>query len=218
MNKNFFLSRNILCVILLLCSIFLTACETEKEYQTTNTDLYLQMEGHIANEGMDIRSGFFVFPDSINDMQNVKYQYYCKEGIAENSYMIYLNVKHSNQKSYEEEIERLTSITCSVKTSKNVVKNDIEYTEELFDYPAYVAVYNTNMSFEYALADMDNNTIIYVYMKLCEGKDFLPKEYLPKEFRESSMMEYDTTWKNQNIYYAPDGDGIYVYYLDDVLN
>lgn len=218
MNKNFFLSRNILCVILLLCSIFLTACGTEKEYQTTNTDLYLQMEGHIANEGMDIRSGFFVFPDSINDMQNVKYQYYCKEGIAENSYMIYLNVKYSNQKSYEEEIERLTSITCSVKTSKNVVKNDIEYTEELFDYPAYVAVYNTNMSFEYALADMDNNTIIYVYMKLCEGTDFLSKEYLPKEFRESSMMEYDTTWKNQNIYYAPDGDGIYVYYLDDVLN
>lgn len=217
MNKMFFL-RRFFCVMILGCSIFLTACGGEKEYKTTNTDLYLQTEGHVANEGMDIRSGFFVFPSSISDLDNVEYEYYCKEGIAENSYMIYLKAEYPNPKSYEAEIERLENITCSVKTSKDVVVNNIVYTEELFDYPAYVTVYNTNMSFEYALADAENNTIIYVYLRLCEGIDFLSKEYLPIEFRETSMMNYDTDWENQNIYYAPDGDGIYVYYQDNVLN
>lgn len=218
MNKMLFLSRRYFCVIALVCILFLTACGAAKDYQTTNTDLYLQTEGHIANEGMDIRSGFFVFPSSISDLENVEYEYYCKEGIAENSYMINLKVEYPNQEAYEAEIERLENITCSVKTSKDVVMNNIEYTEGLFDYPAYVAIYNTNMSFEYALADEENNTIIYVYLRLCEGVDFLPKKYLPIEFRETSMMNYDTDWKNQNIYYAPDGDGVYVYYQDDVLN
>lgn len=212
MKKKFFLSSRFFCVMILSCSVLLTACGGEKEYHTTNAESYLQTEGHIANEGSDIRCGFFVFPTSISDLQNVEYEYYCKEGIWENTYMIYLNIEYPNQKSYEAEIERLADITCSVKTSNDMVVNTIEYTEELFNYPAYVTVYNTNMSFEYALADAENNTIIYVYLKLCEGMDFLPMEYLPIEFRETSMMNYDTSWKNQNIYYAPDGDGVYVYY------
>lgn len=218
MNKMIFQHKMFLGIIILTMSVYFTACGTVNEYQTSNQELYMETEGHIANEGMDIRSGLFVFPETISGLKNVEYEYYCKEGTIENTYMIYLNAEYPNQESYEIEVERLENITCSVKTSNDIVINDIEYTEELFDYPAYVTVYNTNMSFEYALADAENNTIIYVYLKLCEGIDFLPMEYLPIEFRETSMVMYDTSWENQNIYYAPDGNGIYIYYQDDVLN
>lgn len=96
----------------------------------------------------------------------------------------------------------------------NAVKNTINYTEKLFDYPAYITIYNTNMSFEYALTDDENRCIIYIFLKLYEGAKFLPEEYLPLEFQGKSMMNYDTSWQNQNIYYSTDTNGDHVYYLD----
>ena len=77
-----------------------------------------------------------------------------------------------------------------------------------------MTVYHTNKSFEYALVDEESRSVVYVYLKLCEGSEFLQDMYLPREFQGKTMMEYDTNWENQNIYYAPDGDGVQVYYLD----
>lgn len=215
-RKSFNLNTMVLSFVASICVILLTGCGQENTYHTTDVSLYLQMEGNIANEGEDVRSGFFVFPESIEEFSNVEYEYYCEEGVLDNSYMIFLKATYPDEKSYNEEEERLSNITCEVKTSKGTVVNEIEYTETLFEYPAYVTVYNTNMSFEYALTDEENYSVVYVYLKLCEGSDFLPDKYLPKEFVESSMMNYDTSWKNQNIYYAPDGDGVHVYFQDEI--
>ncbi|MEE1281817.1 MAG: hypothetical protein UHK60_06145 [Acutalibacteraceae bacterium] len=203
-----------LCLISSLICIFTTACGNVETYHTTDTKKYLQTEGHIDNEGMDIRSGLFIFPDSIEELTNVEYEYDCKEGLLDNSYMIFLKGSYSDKQAYEKEIMRLENISCSVDTSEKTVVNKIQYSDSLFDYPSYVAVYNTNLSFEYALADEENNSVIYIYLKQCEGADFLPEEYLPIEFRGNSMMDYDLKWENQNIYYAPDSNGDHVYYQD----
>lgn len=197
---------------LCLCAGF-AACKGEETYQTTDPDLYLQTEGHIANEGMDIRSGLFIFPESIEDLEQVQYRYACKEGLLDNSYLIYLKATYSDA-AYMAEKERLANIQCTIKLPNEAVSNAIEYTETQFNFPAYVAVYNTNMSFEYALADDENNCMIYVYLKLFEGVDFLPELYLPLEFIGKSVLKYDSSWKNQNIYYATDSNGDHVYYLD----
>lgn len=208
--------KKVICLLLIIFSLCLTACNQKKSFHTGDVTQYLQTEGHIENEGTDIRSGLFIFPDTVVKLENVEYEYYCEEGILDNTYMIYLKAEYPDQESYEAEIERLANICCSVKTSEEIVVNDIEYTEDLFEYPAYVSVYNTNMSFEYALTDVENNIVVYVYLKLCEGAEFLPEEYLPIEFKSKSMMNYDTSWENQNIYYAPDGTDVYVYYLDEM--
>lgn len=202
-------------VILLLLGLCagLTNCKGRGTYQTADPNAYMETEGHIANEGMDIRSGLFIFPESIEGLENVQYQYACKEGLLENSYLIYLKATYSDT-AYREEKERLANIRCTVELPENTVENAIEYSETLFDYPAYVAVYNTNMSFEYALADDEHNCIRYVYLKLYEGADYIAEEYLPLEFKGKSMLNYDTTWQNQNIYYATDSNGDHVYYLD----
>ena len=215
MIRAFNISKKIiLCPISLVLCILLTACGETGVYCTTNLNEYLQITGHITNEGIDIRSGLFIFPKSIEELTDVEYKYYCKQGVIDNSYMIYLKGNYPDEESYESEIMRLKNISCSIKTSEDTVINNIEYSDTLFDYPAYIAIYNTNISFEYALADDEHNCVIYIYLKQCEGFDFLPKEYLPQEFRETSMMEYDVSMENQNIYYAPEENGDYVYYLD----
>ncbi len=214
MKKSHAISERVFILLLLvgLC-VQLAACDTAKSYSTTHPKDYLQTTGHIANEGMDIRSGLFIFPESIEDLENVQYQYTCKEGLLDNSYLIYLKATYSDT-AYREEKERLANIHCSVNLPRKTVENSIEYSETLFKYPAYVAVYNTNMSFEYALSDDENRCIIYVFLKLYEGADFLPEAYLPLEFKGKSMLNYDTTWQNQNMYYATDNNGDHVYFLD----
>ncbi len=199
-------------LVVLFC-VQLAACAAPKSYQTEDPDLYLQTQGHIANEGTDIRSGLFVFPDSLEGLENVEYRYLCKEGLLDNAYGIYLKASYSED-AYQAETERLANIRCEVQLSTKSVENAITHTELLFHYPAYIAVYNTNMSFEYALADEENRCIIYVYLKLLEGGDFLPEAYLPLEFAGKSMLNYDTSWQNPNIYYATDTSGDHVYYLD----
>lgn len=214
MNKSYCIFKRISMVLLLIgLSIQLAACGTAESYSTMDSDLYLQTEGHIANEGMDIRSGLFIFPESIEDLEQVQYRYACKEGLLDNSYVIYLKATYSDA-AYLAEKERLTNIQCTIELPDETVTNAIEYTETLFNFPAYVAVYNTDMSFEYALADDENNCIIYVFLKLFEGADYLAEEYLPLEFKGKSMLNYDTTWQNLNIYYATDNNGDHVYYLD----
>lgn len=202
-------------VILLLFGLCagLTACKSNETYQTTDPKAYLKTEGHIANEGTDIRSGLFTFPKSIENLENVQYQYACKEGLLDNSYLIYLKATYSDT-DYRNEKERLSNIRCTVKLPEKTVENTIAYNETSFNYPAYIAVYNTDMSFEYALADDENRCIIYVFLKLYEGADFISEKYLPLEFNNKSMLNYDTAWKNQNIYYATDANGDHVYYLD----
>lgn len=199
-------------VFLGLCAGIIS-CRSAATYQTTDINEYLDMGGHIENEGMDIRSGLFIFPESVEESKNAQYRYVCQEGVMDNSYMIYLKATYSDS-AYQDEKERLSNIQCVIEMPNNAVKNTINYTEKLFDYPAYITIYNTNMSFEYALTDDENRCIIYIFLKLYEGAKFLPEEYLPLEFQGKSMMDYDTSWQNQNIYYSTDTNGDHVYYLD----
>lgn len=215
MNKKFGLHKKLFVVLTLFnCFVMMSACGQQEKYHTTDSNEYLKTQGHITNEGTDIRSGLFIFPESIENHENSEYEYYCKRGVLDNSYMIFLKTSYTNKEAYELELKRIADISCSINTSAGTILNKIQYAEDLFEYPAYVTIYNTNMSFEYALIDEENNSVIYVYLKLCEGADYLPDKYLPTEFNGKSMLQYDTSWTNQNIYYAPDGEGTHIYYLD----
>ena len=192
----------------------LPGCTSEEHYRTDSVSEYMQLSGHITNEGLDIRSGLFIFPESPVGMENVQYTYACKYGALDNSYLLFLKGTYPDQAAYDAELQRLQGISCSVSLPEETANNTVQYSETLFAYPAYITVYNTNLSFEYALTDAKTRSIVYVYIKLYEGADFLPSEYLPLEFAGSSMMDYDSTWTNQNIYYAPCGNGDHAYYKD----
>lgn len=196
-----------------LCCFTIASCGQASEYDTTDIGEYMQMQGHIAGEGLDIRSGLFIFPESVDGLAAAEYRYYCKEGLLDNSYLLFLKATYPNELAYAKEVDRLSGISCTVKTSSSTVVNPVAYSESKFSYPAYIAVYNTDLSFEYALTDDEERSVVYIYIKQCEGADFLPQEYLPVEFAGGSMMDYDTQWREQNIYYTPK-DGNMVHYKD----
>ena len=94
------------------------------------------------------------------------------------------------------------------------MNKEIMYSDSLFAYPAYVAIYNANSSFEYALLDEENRTVVYVYHQLLndENSGNTPKEYCPLEFQEKGMGGIGS-WDNFHLYYEEDGDsGNYMYY------
>lgn len=124
----------------------------------------------------------------------------------------YAEVTYSEE-DYKREKERISSLKCEVPLSENEgsVSNSIVYSEELFAYPAYIAIYASNLSYEYALTDEKNNKIIYVYAKLKDLNGMIPDKYLPIETIGKNMYEKNS-WDNINIYYAEDENGDYKFY------
>ena len=181
----------------------------DSHYHTEDPAEYLQISGHITNEGMELRSGLFVFPESIEGLEDAEYHYTADYDGFFVDYMIYLKAAYSDEE-YAAEVERLSSITCTVKTPDETVVNSVLYSEDLFNYPAYITIYNCDLSHEYALLDEANNTIVYVYVKQYKPDGTLPQEYFPLEFMNDEVLG-GIGWGNQNIYYAPH-QGNYCYY------
>ena len=185
----------------------------EKEYFTDDFKQYGIWDGHIELEREDMESALAVFPKEINNQNEAAYYYYCgKRSFTDNVYIIFGEMKYSSE-AYESEKERLSKIECRIKSGNDeeIVCNKIQYTEDLFAYPAYVAIYGSNLSYEYALLDEEEQRIIYVFAKLKDLNGILPDEYLPVEMVGQDMYEKNR-WENINIYYAKNENGDYVFY------
>ncbi len=153
-------SRTIIIIGALILSVIAFGCVgvilynmlfgTEQDsYSTTDIREYKKFDHGIDTEEMDLLKdcGMYVFPDKLpaNDLEQ-QYYYYCENG-WENEYQIFLKVQYSEE-DFKQEIERLSKIHCTINTSYQSVVKDVMYSEELFDYPAYVSVYDSNSSFE----------------------------------------------------------------------
>lgn len=214
--RNSFLGIVISVILLFLGGIYV--CVTDsilEEYITKETSEYGNWDGHIDLERESLESGLFLFPEEISTAVDSDYLYYCavdKHSIHQ--YGIYTSVTYSQQE-FQEEVERIADIQCKVQVSSQgeYVTNSIMYSEELFAYPAYVAIYGSNLSYEYALLDAANNRIIYVYLQLKDGNEIIPEEYLPIEAVGKDMYE-NNSWDNQNLYFSKDENGDYCYYKD----
>lgn len=175
----------------------------DEKYETSDIKEYGFYHGHIEGEAEGIGSGLFIFPKKISSKAtDKKYYYRCGTAGFDNFYEIILECTY-DQESYDEEIERLTEITCEVRNksaSDEVVINKIEYSEEKFKYPAYITVYASHDTYEYALCDEETKRIIYVYMQMSNSKEILQEEYLPIEYSKKSLLSANS-WENTNIYY-----------------
>lgn len=118
------------------------------------------------------------------------------------------------EEELKKEKKRLSEIQCDVKRGKIRKKNKVQFSDTLFEYPAFISIYDCNNSFEYALLDESKNTIIYIYLQLCDGNTLLPSEYVPIEYQGKDMGSKND-WSNTNIYYATDENGDHTYYKDE---
>ena len=130
-----------------------------------NTKRIIGSPSPINNEEYDyqtissIAMNGYVFPPSITSSFSNYFFFFsekhdCSRGTVFRS-EIFLASTYDNE-TFEFEKKRIESLECYRK--KPV------YIEDLFPLPAFVASYNMNSCFEYALLDCDNSKIYYIYL------------------------------------------------------
>ena len=184
-----------------------------QEYITVLPSEYGNWSGHIDYEEEEFNSGLYIFPENVSNALDVDYLYYTAidfHSIGNN--IIYAEVTYSEE-DYIKEIERIANIECKIKMSPegDYHTNNINYSEDLFAYPAYVAIYACNLRYEYVLMDEANHKIIYIYSHLKDMNGVIPQEYLPLEVIGKDMYE-NSSWDNINIYYSEDENGDHMSY------
>lgn len=115
-----------------------------------------------------------LFPETVEDKRvidlNCTHTTYQLVGTG---WQVELSVKYDNE-SFNAEKTRLSDLCKS-----SIVCGSSKY----FDTFAYATVWNRNSCFEYAVADENENTVVYVYLQLISKDDLkitgsrIPKEY-----------------------------------------
>jgi len=183
-----------LCVIILLKGAslpFLTFFE-EKEY-TDNISDYKSRNEIVDKAQENIHSLLLTFPEEQPGSMHIeKYMYRESTGIFASTYEILLAYT-LNDTDFEKEKERIQEIELETGDTKQ----SVVYTEDGFNYPAYVTAFESEMVYEYALIDEENNRIICVFCQYTDEtiKDAAP-EYLPTSFSPEDMPN-----EIENIYF-----------------
>lgn len=151
-------------------------------------------------ENSDAHSGLFIFPDDVK-VDNVKeFKYLTRDDLFNGSYLFFLVQKYSNEE-YSAEVERLKNVKAEFPES---VKNPLYIKNE---NPTYITIFDGNGSYEYALLDAENKTIVYVFNQLFEWDDVnLDENYMLKNYSVSTN-DKDTNRNGYNMYYIYDKNG-----------
>lgn len=216
-SKNLILGVTIIILCIITIAMFLqivrSANNITEEYVTMDPEEYFNWDGHISMEQQELKSGLYLFPEQELEKEDMRYFYYCcTRNIAANEYLICAEVTYSTEE-FQNEVQRILEVECEIPmgAKEKSIVNKVEYTKKDFAYPAYVAVYNANLSYEYALLKEAECKIIYVYMQGKDGNKVLPTEYLPVKYQGKDIYK-DNSWNNINIYFGQDKSGDYTFY------
>lgn len=173
----------IIAILVLICGGFIMLW-VEKD-KTTNISDYSKYLGQDGKHNNDI------FPYNIPNSARIEDFCYYYYNPFDSNYVSYL-VYSCNDKDYIKETERLSKIKSS--------EDYLIYSTTGFNYPV-CAVYANKYShngrdihdgYIYALADKENNKLIYVEIKFCNHfsdinyEDIIDKKYLPINFNAKS--------------------------------
>lgn len=157
----------------------------------------------LENYGGDIDSGLFIFPDNTSDMINPTYVSNLKTGLFDTDGYIMLQAKYSDEK-YQEEVERLSQIECSLTYKDEMVTQQVKYDAESYALPAYVASDGFDYIYEYALVNEETNEISYILLSYPSVAELI--QY--KEYLKLNVLEYEIDDAlNQFTIYAHSFDG-----------
>lgn len=129
----------------------------------------------------DMTSHFFLFPDDLKDAEDAEFWYEYKTGLFDTDGSFFLSAVYSDE-DFADEIERISEITCTVNDGVEDITQTVIYDEDMYNYPAYIAIDGYTHNYEYALIDEDDNRIVYVllgypdYDELSEYSDYLKSD------------------------------------------
>lgn len=149
--------------------------EKDKVTNITHYSEYLGRNGKHSEKYL-IRND--IFPDRIPKSAKMEDFYYYYYNPWDPNYVAYL-VYTCSEDEYKAEIERLSKL--------NSTKDYLIYSSKGFNYPV-CAVYADSYGYVYALADKENNRLIYVEITFCNYfsdinyENIIDKKYLPIGF------------------------------------
>lgn len=152
----FFIIRIIFVIFLV---VFAESTPPQKLHGIENYD----KSYYLTTYSGDLDTGMFIFPDSTENMLNPTFDSNLKTGLFDTDGYIILQAEYTEEK-YQAEIERLSSLECSITYNGETVTQQIRYDENSYSMPAYVTVDGFDNVYEYALIDDANNTIIYILL------------------------------------------------------
>lgn len=144
--------------------------ERDKTTNITNYSKYFGENGKHRND---------IFPNVIPSSAKVEDFYYYYFNPFDPNYVSYL-VYSCNDEDFNKETERLSTLTSS--------KDCLIYGATGFNYPACAVYADKYKGYIYALADKENNKLIYVEIDFCnyfsdiKYEDIINKEHLPIDF------------------------------------
>ncbi|MBP3755618.1 MAG: helix-turn-helix domain-containing protein [Lachnospiraceae bacterium] len=142
----------------------------------------------------DMTSHFFLFPDDLNDTEDAEFWYEYKTGLFDTDGSFLLSAVYSDE-DFADEIERISEITCTVNDGVEDITQAVIYDEDMYNYPAYIAIDGYTHNYEYALIDHDNNRIVYVllgypdYDELSEYSDYLKTDPDAYDLENGTTLE-----------------------------
>ena len=158
----------------------------------------------------DLGSGLSIFPDDTANMIDPTFVSSLKTGFFDTDGYIILQGKYSEE-DYKAEVERLASIECTVAD----ITVGVQYDEDSYAWPAYVATDGFDYQYEYALADEENCQITYILLSYPEYVDLTGyEEYLKLD---ESAYDIEDCLKQFSIYSRYYEDGVYVECTDEQL-
>ena len=156
----------------------------------------------------DLGSGLSIFPDDTANMIDPTFVSSLKTGFFDTDGYIILQGKYSEE-DYKAEVERLASIECTVAD----ITVGVQYDEDSYAWPAYVATDGFDYQYEYALADEEKYQITYILLSYPEYVDLTGyEEYLKLD---ESAYDIEDCLKQFSIYSRYYEDGVYVEYTDE---
>jgi transcriptional regulator with XRE-family HTH domain len=142
----------------------------------------------------DMTSHFFLFPDDTDNAEEADFWYEYKTGLLDTDGSFFLTAVYSDE-DFAEEIERISEITCTVNDGEEDITQAVIYDEDMYNYPAYIAIDGYTHNYEYALIDHDNNRIVYVllgypdYDELSEYSDYLKTDPDAYDLENGTTLE-----------------------------
>lgn len=125
-------------------------------------------------EGFQGYSNLGIFPSNPKEISEVTdYYYRCIDTFMDPTCKIFMECHFVNAETFEEECSRLSQITVE----KDSQINEVQYSETLFKYPAYIAMYDWSSCYEYALILEEENKIVYVFLQ--GNSQRVDKDYMP---------------------------------------
>lgn len=164
---------------------------------------------YIENYSGDLDSRLSVFPDKITEEMEVKnFQSSLQTGLFDTDGYIFLEYT-LDKENFDKEVARLQALEAKIENPDGEsFVNKVAYSEDEYDYPAYITIDGFTSNFEYALVDQENCRIICIYIAYIDSSDFPHEEYLKSD---KSDYEYSDSFERFSMYsHSFDGGETYL--------